>query len=767
MTDTLEKPNTDKAVDSESVTHIRNAGVLLAFCFTASMLLSALLLFFVQPMFAKMALPLLGGSSGVWNTAMVFFQAVLLGGYFYAHLLSKYFPFRIQILLHGLVLSSAMFILPIALPTGWDVPLTGTPTLWLLGLFGVALGVPFFALSANAPLLQKWFSYTNHKSAADPYFLYAASNLGSLLSLLSYPVLVEPFFRLSGQSFTWALGFAVLVLMIVGSGFLAAQFTSKTAVVSQAPENAAKPMTHIRRFVWVGYAILPSSLMLGVTAHLTSNVASAPFLWVMPLALYLLTFIVAFSPKPIISFKSVERVFPYVVVAALLLISVQTSNFAIEIFGNLLCFYIIAQMCHNRLAADRPSSENLTEFYFFMSLGGVIGGAITALIAPIIFNDVYEYHLILAVAGLVAVGTFPSKRALLREIGIGLLIVAATAMFVTFANQLPVLIRNILLLSIVCFLLFGVHLFRKMPVRLCFQLLAIALLAISMRQVVSDKSQQIIFTDRSFFGVSKVIYKETKDGPVHIFQHGSTKHNVQLRATDALDYPLAYYSPEGSFGQAVDALRGRVPNPSIAVIGLGAGAMACHVRSEENWKFYEIDPLVIEMARTQELFTYVNNCAPDAPIVTGDARLTLEKEAGSSFDLIMIDAFSSNVIPAHLVTLEALELYRSKLKAGGFVFFHTSNRNLDVSSVVLNVVEAAGLSARFIVTEPKESEKYYDQVSQSAAVLVGENDAALDALLDDYPDWKKTKGSEIVGVWRDDFSHVLGALIANLSHGQK
>lgn len=763
MTDTLENTDLEQANANLAIAPKGNAGLGIAVCFTLSMLVSALLLFFVQPMFAKMALPLLGGSSGVWNTAMVFFQAVLLGGYLYAHLLSKYFPFRIQVLLHGLVMASAMFILPIAIPQGWEVPQSGTPTIWLLGLFGAALGAPFFALSANAPLLQKWFSYTNHRASGDPYFLYAASNAGSLASLLSYPILVEPFIGLSNQSYIWAVGFAVLIAMILGSGTLAQRFEVKELAEKPASINASKPLTLLRRFSWVGYAILPSSLMLGVTAHLTSNVASAPFLWVLPLALYLLTFIVAFSPRPLIPFWLVEKIFPFVVAAAILLVSINLSNFFIDIVANLLCFYLITQMCHNRLAEDRPSTENLTEFYFFMSLGGVIGGAITALVAPLVFNDVYEYHLMLAASGLVAIGAFPNRRELPREIIIALGLIVAIAAMIIWANVLPEIAKKPLLVATASILITGLFLFRKLPVRLFVFLAATALLLSNIDLVISSKDQRVLFKERSFFGISKVSYEETESGPTHLFSHGNTVHNIQVRTEEALNVPLAYYSPNGAFGQTIDAVRTQVPNPSVAVIGLGAGAMACHVREAEAWKFYEIDPLIVKMARTQDLFTYVNNCAPQSPIITGDARLTLQKEKAASFDLIMIDAFSSNVIPAHLVTLEALELYRSKLKPGGTLFFHTSNRNLDVSSVILNTAKAAGLATRYISSKPAKTEKYKEQISESTAIIVGDSEAALDELLKGHPNWKTREGKEIVGVWRDDFSHVLGALLAKFN----
>ncbi|MEM9279700.1 MAG: fused MFS/spermidine synthase, partial [Pseudomonadota bacterium] len=483
--------------------------------------------------------------------------------------------------------------------------------------------------------------------------------------------------------------------------------------------------------------------------------------------LYLLTFIVAFSPRPLLPFWLVEKVFPYVSFAAIVLISMGPDNFILQIILNLVCFYLIAQMCHNRLAKDRPPAESLTEFYFFMSLGGVIGGALTALAAPLIFNDVYEYQLVIAIGGLVAIGAMPKGKQLWRDVLLGLAALAILTAYVMNASQLPDFVRNVALLSFAVAMVAGVHLFRSSPVRLFIILLATAILTVNIQGIFLAKGERIIYSDRIFFGVSKVIYNNTDNGPVHIFQHGNTKHNVQLRTQEALDYPLAYYSPEGSFGQAVDAVRAQKRDMSVAVVGLGAGAMACHVRENESWKFYEIDPLVIEMARTQELFTYVNNCAPNSPIVTGDARLTLQQEPAAKFDLIMIDAFSSDAIPAHLVTKEALELYRSKLKQGGYIFFHTSNRNLDVSSVVLNVAEVSGLASRFISSKPDETIRYHEQVSASNAILVGDDEASLNALLRDYPDWEVKKGSNLVGVWRDDFSHIIGALLANAFEDRK
>lgn len=739
---------------------VARSRTVLVTCFVASMFVSAFLLFLVQPMFAKMALPLLGGSSGVWNTAMVFFQTVLLVGYLYAHILSRYFPLRFQVLTHAAVLAIAVIFLPISIPDAWRNPGVETPTLWLLGLFTVALGAPFFALSANAPLLQKWFSNTSHPSAHDPYFLYAASNLGSLISLLGYPIVIEPSLILSDQSSGWALTYIVLIFMIMGCAILALRSSNATGH-SDDEIRTDQPVTIKRQLAWVGYALIPSSLMLGVTAHLTTNVASTPFLWVMPLALYLLTFVIAFSRKPVIPQSFVSGTFPFILLGTLILITLNATYFVAELVLNLGCFFLITQMCHNRLAQDRPQAAELTRFYLLMSLGGVIGGAITALAAPLLFNNVYEYHLMVAAAGLVALGAFPKGRAWLREILILLGLVAAVLIYLQYAKSIPLTFRAIALVVLAAALVSGVIASRKLPFRLFAHLAATALLCLNIKYVVSDISERVIYSGRSFFGVSTVAFKQTDDGPLHIFNHGNTQHNKELRSPAARGYPLSYYSPSGPFGEVVRRVRDEKGPIKVAIVGLGAGAMACHEKAGEKWDYYEIDPVVIEMARNPDLFSFMSDCAPNARVVVGDARLTLEKEPNTKFDLIMIDAFSSNVIPAHLVTLEAMELYHSKLKEGGYIFFHTSNRNLDVDSVVLNSAAALGYSTRAkYASKPGVSEPYPDHVTKTSAIMVASHDNQLEKLFTGAEGWKVREGEKIVGTWKDDFSHVIGALIS-------
>ncbi len=728
------------------------------------MLISALLLFFVQPMFTKMVLPLLGGSSGVWNTAMVFFQTVLLGGYLYAHLLTKFFKFRTQIIIHGLVLLVSIVFLPIAVPQAWAQPAAGTPVFWLIGLFTVVLGMPFFALSANAPLMQKWFSYTSHEKAHDPYFLYAASNVGSLFSLLSYPILVEPFFKVSQQSFAWAFGFVVLMIGLMACGLLAYNLRSKdgaeTADVDvTSHQNEEAKVKWSDRIFWTLCSIVPSGLMLAVTTHITSNIASAPLLWVLPLALYLMTFIFAFAPKPYIKTKVLSLIFLPVAIVMILSAKLHLANYigaGPEVILHLIGFFIITQFCHNRLAEQRPNATYLTEFYFFMSLGGVLGGATIALVAPLLFVNSYEYSLmIIASAFVVSITNFKFNITAKSAILIAALMVGGMFLFGLFpAVEGAVFSKVLFAYSVVLLVLY--ILFK--PVYLKSAVYLMSVWALSNGFAVANTSN--IFAERSFFGISRVTTEQTDQGLVHVFIHGNTVHNRQLRGDANENYPLSYYAPEGSFGQAIDAVRADKGALKVAAIGLGAGALACHIQQNEDWVFYEIDPLVEKMARDPSLFSFIDKCAPTVPIKIGDARLTLADEAKGSHDLIIVDAFSSDAIPAHLMTKEALALYQSLLKEDGFVFFHTSNRNLDVSSVAINVAEASGFGSRAIRFVSKDTMKHHQLVNDSAAVMVGK-ETSLDRIFKGNSDWKKQKANQIVGVWTDDFTHILGAYLAN------
>ena len=737
--------------------------------FTASIFLSAFLLFAVQPMFTKMALPYLGGAPNVWNIALVFFQAVLLGGYVYAHLISRYLSLKTQLIVHVTIITAGFVFLPIAIPVG-VTPVIEAPNLWLIGLFATALGVPFFALSANAPLLQRWFSHTSHANAQDPYFLYAASNLGSLLALISYPLLVEPGLGLAMQSNVWMI-FYVVLLSAIGVAGIVALANNNGAEKSAAPVVEGHTRSSWgQRAEWVAIAAVPSALMLGVTSHLSANVAAAPFLWVGPLALYLLTFIIAFSKKPALRPQMMDKLFPVVALLGLVYTALHFKSFSLVVSVNLIVFFVIAMHCHHRLAKLRPPVARLTEFYLAMSLGGVIGGAFTALVAPVIFNNVYEYPLLIVASALIGISVLPKMRdygrAFLAAIAVaGVFFVVGFGLEkVELAPDAENFLRAVVLM-VMCIAIFGMYR-RKIVFAAGLGTFALVL-QFSGFLSNTDATSKTVFNERNFFGVIHVYEREGDDGKFHLFAHGDTNHNAQLLDPALRREPLLYFSPDGPFGQAMRALRGpEQKSLDVALIGLGAGAMACYAERGDNWTFFEIDPAVARMARDPKLFTYLSDCAPTAPVEIGDARLNLISKPAGAYDVVMIDAFSSDSIPAHLITTEALALYRSKLKPGGMIFFHTTNRLVDVSSVAIAVAQASGLSAIANDYFPPDEISFKSLRSQTSAVLVGDM-AQIDEISKSLPQWKARDPHHYVKPWTDDYSNIISAIAAHADGGNR
>ena len=740
----------DRSVSSFSQSHSSWA---LVSVFTLSIFLSATLLFSVQPLFAKMVLPLLGGSSSVWNTAMVFFQGMLLGGYVYAHLISKHLKLSLQIICHTLILSLGLFFMPLAIASGWTPPEGGAQAYWLIGLFAVSVGMPFFAISANAPLLQRWFSRTAHKDAEDPYFLYAASNAGSLLSLCLYPVLFEPLMRLQTQTEIWAKGYWTLIAVIIAAGVFAALNYTKNETTTSLVENKAKKITTKQRAFWVFLAFIPSSLMLGVTSHMANNIASAPFLWIIPLALYLLTFVIVFAKKPIVAPNQLIKFFPWVILVALIGGFVLKLFVLLSIFLSLICYFIIVLFCHGRLVEARPDVTNLTEFYIWMSFGGVLGGVFNALIAPAIFPNVYEY-LVVLIAAQIAVppktersfNETKNKFLNLAKYAIPALIVYVSFKFIGLDTRIGAFLGgSIFLLGL-----------SKMRGQMKTIFLDVGILA-ALVLILPTLYEKPILTDRSFFGVLHVKEVKSEFGTVHKFVHGDTVHNYQLRDPSLRKIPLAYYAPGNTFDLALKAARVEDPELTIAMVGLGAGAMACYEKPGDSWTYYEIDPAVVDMATNPEYFSFLSDCSFESNIKIGDARLTLESLAPESQDMIVIDAFSSDSIPTHLLTTESLELYRSKLKEDGLMFFHTSNRVMDVASVVVRLADQAGLDSRYVVTPNFSTKPYAEFYTHSTGVLVG-NERRIQASTNGNPEWRILMPSKSVKAWSDDYSSIIGSI---------
>jgi hypothetical protein len=649
--------------------------------FAATLFVGACLLFLVQPMVSKMILPRLGGSPSVWNTCMCFFQAMLLLGYAYAHWLASRFGGLAQAAIHAAVLAVAALFLPFDLTTQLP-PAEGSPVPWLIARLAITVGPPFFAISATAPLLQRWFSRTDHAAAGDPYFLYAASNAGSLLALLAYPLIVEPALPLWQQSRDWSFGLGLLAL---GIAFCWVGYRSRTTADPVTAEAAPRPSV-AERLRWVAYAFVPSSLLLAVTAYITTDLASAPLFWVVPLALYLATFIVAFSRRPLLPHGLMLRLQPLLMIPVVLL-SVGLHNVWLLLL-HLACFFVIAMVCHGELARSRPAARDLTEFYLWISLGGVLGGLFVALLAPLVFPDIWEYPLMLVAACAIRpAGIAAGKRAWRGDLLYPALLLSGLLALLLLGN-LPIWL--VFVAAAVAALVLVK--FSERRWRFAFGVGACLIFA----QLLS--SGETLATTRSFFGVNRVRLME--DGALRVLQHGTTVHGVESTRPGDQSTPLGYYSHKGPFGQFFAAAAGR-NLLRVGVVGLGAGELACYARPGQSWIFHEIDPAVEHLAWDGRFFHFLQACGNNPRIVLGDARLTLGDMPDHGYDLIVIDAFSSDSIPLHLLTREAFALYQRKLAPGGTILFHVSNRYLDLAPVVAALAKDAGAPARHLLYLPE------------------------------------------------------------------
>ncbi len=737
--------------------------------FAVTVFASASLVFLVQPMVAKLVLPLLGGSPSVWNTSMAFFQIALLAGYAYAHALQRIRSVRGQALVHVGVLLAAAIALPLRVNSLAGLPSSDHPNLWLLSVLGLSIGAPFAVLSATAPLVQAWHARTiGAAEGKEPYVLYAASNLGSLLALLAYPLLVEPAFTLVGQRYGWSTGYGVFILLI---GALAITVARAQAANPAPAAPVTAPVSPWReRLVWVALAAIPSSLMLGVTAYITTDVASAPFLWVLPLALYLATFIVAFQDKPAIPPDLTLTFQGAALAACVALLPFRATFFGLQLSIHLAAFFFTALMCHQRLVALRPEPGRLTEFYLCLSIGGVVGGGFNAFVAPVIFNDVLEYPIVLTLAclarpwgdlrrvpiwiwvmfcvGVAAAVLTPVAETFVSPHVTTKSVVGALDQFELFDMGM----KTLLTLAMICaFIVRG---------RALFFMTIIAILSIA-AQAAADRTDTRQ-TWRSFFGVLKrsQTYVPGLGGEVKMLAHGTTLHGAQAQNAAWRCQPLVYYAPHTPIGQVFREKQAEHAGVRIGAVGLGTGSVAAYVRPGDRLTFFEIDPLVRRISTNPANFSYTTECAK-GPIdyVIGDARLTLARQAPDQFDVLLIDAFSSDAVPAHLLTVEAVRGYLTKLKPDGVLILHLSNRNLDLMGPAQAVARQAGGWALYQNYRPNEAEKLAWE-SPEDAVIVGRSHAALAPFVATKR-WT-TADPFKARPWTDDYTNLAGALYGNL-----
>ena len=688
-------------------------------------------------MFVKMALPRLGGSSQVWTACVVCYQTLLLAGYAYAHLLLRLRRIVNQVCIHGLLCVCALAMLPLSIPTDWQLQNGAAAVPWLIATLLSRIGLPFFVLAATSPLMLAWFARA--RPDRDPYPLYAAGNVGSLVALVSYSFVIEPLLGLRAQASCWTALYAVFLTLLA-----VCAYSARTTGLRPAVAIFTAPIGLTRRLRWLALAAIPASLMLSVTAYLSERVAPLPLLWTLPLGIYLTSFILVFAARASRCVAVANRTLPFVLLTLMFVMSVRIPfPVAFELPLHLAVFAAIAIVCHGTLAADAPEAQRLTEFFLIVAAGGVVGGAFNTFVAPLLFRDLYEYPIVLVAA----CSTLRARAEHARSgawrfdliwpacIG-GMLLAALFALnYEPDAFQISTALLAISAATFACFVLVD------RPLRFSLGVAAVFAATACRAAFGAD-----IAVERNFYGVKRV----TAAAGAHTLAHGHTWHGAQWMSPDRERTPLTYYTRSGPLG---DIFREAPVGRSVAVIGLGAGSIACYRPAGGRWTFYEIDPQIVTIARDPKLFRYLADCAPQSPIVVGDGRLSLARAPAHSFDTIVLDAYSSDAIPTHLLTREAMRLYSERLSAHGTIVFHISNSYFDFAPLIGALARDARMVARGRSGRGQPAPQ--SLITQSTWLIVARSVADLGARRRD-PRWIAPPAA--AHAWSDDYSSIVTVL---------
>jgi hypothetical protein len=711
--------------------------------FASVLFLNALLIFWVQPLFAKMVLPLLGGSPSVWTTCMLFFQAALLAGYAYGHAGIRALGIRRHAMLHAVIVWLPLLLLPIVVN---QESAADQPIAWLLKTMGTTVGLPFVVLASTAPLLQRWYSSLDNRSAADPYWLYSASNIGSFAALLAFPILFEPAIPLGRQTEIWRIGYGIVAALLTACAIgVLTRASSREIGMASEDESAATPITAATRVRWLALSFAPSTLMLGVTTYLSTDVAPVPLLWVLPLSCYLLTFIVAFGWYSERMHTNVRRLLPSVLLPLVLLfVSEVPAALWVTIPMHLLGFTVLAMLCHGELATDRPGVTHLTEFYLWLAAGGVLGGVFNTLVAPQLFTSVAEYPLAIAFASLVCVpkaqfrDAIAHPRTLLRPAVAGVL---ATVLLVGARLGGVARFPTMVFLGAPALIFWNgaKHNTARFSVGVVGLLAALAI----GNAIAPAGGGQTLYADRTFFGVYRVRTEPSRNFVKLL--HGTTIHGRQVMG-DTSPEPQTYFHRQSPIGQVFTQLGADAT--SVGVIGLGTGTLAAYAQPGSRWTFYEIDAAVERIARDARYFHYLERCGEQCSVVLGDARLTLAA-SHSAHDILVLDAFSSDAIPIHLLTIEALHTYETRLSADGVLAFHISNRHIKLAPVIARLARERGLTALTRLDKAVDAKNGFEA---SEWVVMARRPERLQPLAADGR-WTSLR-ADARPAWTDDFSNI-------------
>jgi hypothetical protein len=735
-------------------------GTVLLFALTT--FLASVLFFTAEPMIGKMVLVLFGGTPAVWNTCLMYFQVVLLGAYaFSGRLAIAGRDGQRTLSMMYLVPAGLLLIVGCAMPPIAPDPSAGgsgndpaTRVFWTLA---ASTTIPLLIVATTAPLIQSWFCVTGHPRAHDPYFLYAASNTGSLLALLAYPFAIEPYLSLEAQARLWRIGFVILAVSLVSCVLFARGIrlrcprpigTARDGTESASP--ARLPLRTVPR--WLVSVFIPSSWLMGVTTYLTTDLAPLPLLWVIPLALYLLSFVAAFAAPDAAPVRLAGAALPILMLPLVLVMSAGLVH-AFWLPLHLLAFFVGSIACHGALARQRPPARHLSAFYVTIALGGLLGGVFNAILAPLLFNRVVEYPLAIILGSLFGIGrdampTIPAPRGLSGDLLLASTVFVVTALLATNHLGLADSVLGILGVVIASGLgFYAAVTARRRPLR--FAMAAGAVLAAS--GLAQGTAGRLLHIERNFFGVVRVT--EDAERTVHRLFHGTTLHGQQSLDPTLAGEPSSYYTRSGPIGQVIAALGPRLdlPGTRVAIVGLGAGTLAAYARPTQRWTFYEIDPAIERIARDERFFTYLRDCAANSlEVVLGDARLSLRAD-NHAYSLIVLDAFSSDALPVHLLTREAIRLYRSRMADGGVLVFHLSNRYSDLDPLMGRQSDDAGLVCRIgYDTEVSEEERRAGKQPSIWAVMAA-SEGDLRSLATD-PRWRVPATRPGSRAWTDDYS---------------
>lgn len=675
--------------------------------YSITIFLSAFLLFQIQPMIAKMILPWFGGSAAVWITCMVFFQVVLLGGYLYVHLIINRLSARMQVVVHGALIFISLFLLPVSPGLRWKPEGGEQPILQILCLLSCSVGLPYFLLSTTSPLVQVWYSAS--RKVVLPYRLFALSNVASLAGLLAYPFLIEPWISLRFQSISWSAlygTFAVLCFSLsIGNVKRTNEGKHGFTVNHKTSGHTPPPPSLRKKALWLALSACASLLLLSVTNHLTQNIASIPFLWVLPLSLYLLTFVFCFDRSGWYQRKVyVWALYVFIGLMAYGLVY-WSSGMSLKIVVPVYCtgLFLCCMFCHGELVARKPQAGHLTSFYLVLSLGGALGGVAVGLLAPNVFTGYFE-------------------------LPVGLLLCSILIFFLNYRKGWLVDVLSALL--VIGVLIAGL-------------------------KCAYDYSAHSMLNTRNFYGTLRVKeYSKGKDSEHRSLVHGAINHGIQFMKPDRRMKPLTYYSDTSGVGRAITAFQ-KIGTVKVGIIGLGAGSLAAYARDGDEFRFYEINPTVEVLAR--RYFYYLSEAKGNVSVVLGDGRLSLEREPNQHYDVLAVDAFSGDAIPAHLLTKQSFELYFKHLKPDGILAIHISNKHLNLGLVVEELCKAFGVSRVLIDDEKTDQEEDEGQVFGSDWALVAVNPRSLE-----FPEIKNAvkelPSRDNIRAWTDDYNNLFQIL---------